>query len=1066
MTLTPPLIQRRTGLLLLALWMPLAPLRADEQAPAAPRELLRDALYAEEVTRDATKAAAHYEKVLELYEAQQPFAATALFRLAEVRRKQGNKEEAAKLYQRLIREFPAAEVEGKLARENLAAMGNPAATVPDADSPASDDEESKELRRLQELARSSPDLARDPKLLTTAASKGQTRVIAFLIDSGLDPREQPALEYAARSGNLKAVELLIAKGCDPAKSPHDQALVEAVKMKFRSIVEVLLKSGADANRTRKFTDRETGRESSTMSPLHYAAARNDEAMCRLLIEHGADLNFMPELCYRDAGGSRSGDEKPVGTPLHQALASEYAATTNLPAMLIKAGAKPGLPAAVTGITPLHLAAAGSNLPMLRLLLEAGVPVNAQVNPLPPVSNGQGQNRPTSLYSGGLTALDLAVEHGSREAIDLLLDKGADPNLATDYGVNALGYALSKSRDLISLLLQRGAKPDSPQLLIESLGGDLEIVKQFLDAGADPNKISTRYGKNAIQWAIDQGNSSAEVVQLLLDHGAEVDKGLLSAVRNSSPEVRRLLWERFILPDLLERPAITLTNRENSGSTWTPAKREGEGDPPQLEALLLDTPSLPYYYIGNSSIAYLPEVITIHRREKDGSIKKLPARIDGSAPMPKLEWGDVVDLALDPSIKNYRAIEPRMTSDKAEMSPETYWKLHQHLVVPISLHLDPTGPARPFTLRGDRLVYHPGEAVAPIAPVGVLSKLIWSRVQPLALSIRRAGWPEIRIEKGSAQADTFLFQAGDEVTPVYPGGGLAELENKARDGVATLTVPGTTFAKTWPANHPPTAPSLMEVIADLYASWPGSVLGKLPEESSAARWGIIAARQQGERVTVPLWYNGNSGDTLAIPAIPEHPDFSKIRIHRRAADGKESILEIDLTKAFAATTAATTREEAARHDVMLQAGDLIELPLLQGGAPWKGFNEAQALFIGKLLNGVFQYTDGNGTLRRKTLLWQPVQWFDSAGGSVPMPPEQGVSSTLARHQDFLGGDSNPEVSRGSSSELYHLSADFFIRDGDRMVTGNITEAPQPNLQQQLPNAPQVPQPRPPRPRVRQ
>ena len=85
--------------------------------------LLRDSLYEEEATRDLTKAAAGYEALLAAWNEVRPTAAAALFRLAEVRRKQDRKEEAVGLYERLLREFPEMEVQGRMARENLAALG-------------------------------------------------------------------------------------------------------------------------------------------------------------------------------------------------------------------------------------------------------------------------------------------------------------------------------------------------------------------------------------------------------------------------------------------------------------------------------------------------------------------------------------------------------------------------------------------------------------------------------------------------------------------------------------------------------------------------------------------------------------------------------------------------------------------------------------------------------------------------------------------------------------------------------------------------------------------------------
>ncbi|MDQ3625055.1 MAG: tetratricopeptide repeat protein, partial [Verrucomicrobiota bacterium] len=79
-------------------------------APAAAtkdlRQLLQDGLFEEEANRDLEKASAAYGALIEQYSQQRAFAATALFRLAEIRGKQGNKAEAIALHQRLLAEFP------------------------------------------------------------------------------------------------------------------------------------------------------------------------------------------------------------------------------------------------------------------------------------------------------------------------------------------------------------------------------------------------------------------------------------------------------------------------------------------------------------------------------------------------------------------------------------------------------------------------------------------------------------------------------------------------------------------------------------------------------------------------------------------------------------------------------------------------------------------------------------------------------------------------------------------------------------------------------------------------
>ncbi|MGI8604480.1 MAG: tetratricopeptide repeat protein [Verrucomicrobiales bacterium] len=87
------------------------------------RQLLQQALFEEEATRNLDKAAEAYDALLNAYQGQQQLAATALFRLAEVRRKQGRNIDAIALYQKLVAEFPNAEPQAKMSRENLSALG-------------------------------------------------------------------------------------------------------------------------------------------------------------------------------------------------------------------------------------------------------------------------------------------------------------------------------------------------------------------------------------------------------------------------------------------------------------------------------------------------------------------------------------------------------------------------------------------------------------------------------------------------------------------------------------------------------------------------------------------------------------------------------------------------------------------------------------------------------------------------------------------------------------------------------------------------------------------------------
>ena len=114
-----------------------------------PAELLREGLFEEEANRDPGKAAAAYAGVIELYDAQRTFAATAMFRLAEVRAAQDNKAEATSLYQRLLTEFPNQDPLAKLSRERLAALGAPAPVPAGSPPNAPADEEGKMLAQYE-----------------------------------------------------------------------------------------------------------------------------------------------------------------------------------------------------------------------------------------------------------------------------------------------------------------------------------------------------------------------------------------------------------------------------------------------------------------------------------------------------------------------------------------------------------------------------------------------------------------------------------------------------------------------------------------------------------------------------------------------------------------------------------------------------------------------------------------------------------------------------------------------------------------------------------------------------
>ncbi len=203
----------------------LAALPVCAQQSTDSKTLLQQALFAEEAEQLLDKAAEGYERIIGNYAVERGFAVVAIYRLAEVRRKQARDDEAAKLYQRILSEFPDSDPQARLSAESLKAMGIAVATPNDLEIP-NDPDEDKELRRLMTLVGNSPgrvweDVPQrqnsDLSPLANAANKGWLRVATWLLDhlegGGDNPLERGwPLYRAAENGHLDLCRLLHARG--------------------------------------------------------------------------------------------------------------------------------------------------------------------------------------------------------------------------------------------------------------------------------------------------------------------------------------------------------------------------------------------------------------------------------------------------------------------------------------------------------------------------------------------------------------------------------------------------------------------------------------------------------------------------------------------------------------------------------------------------------------------------------------------------------------------------------------------------------------------------------------
>ena len=139
--------------------------------------------------------------------------------------------------------------------------------------------------------------------------------------------------------------------------------------------------------------------------------------------------------------------------------------------------------------------------------------------------------PNVTDADGKTLLHHAAENGHMESMGLLLEAGADKDLATlDTGATALHLAFQNAQaEVVRLLIEARADSnrartdtgETPMYLAVGYGFIAKIVQLLIKARADSSKAWTDTGATPIFRAAESGN--IELVRLLIEAAADSNK---------------------------------------------------------------------------------------------------------------------------------------------------------------------------------------------------------------------------------------------------------------------------------------------------------------------------------------------------------------------------------------------------------------------------------------------------------------------------------------------------------------------------------------------------------------
>ena len=324
-------------------------------------------------------------------------------------------------------------------------------------------------------------------LLYMASADGNHSIVSSLLQHGADPNQvvisnhYSPLIVASAKGHIKIVETLLKANVliDHRTLHGSTALYKACEQGHAVVVEMLLKQGANPNYLSKVEG------IVKLSPLAIAYQNGHFCLIPPLLEVNANPNT-----YN----------------IHlEPLIYTVSADNNQPVLLwlLKYGVDPNLVEAKNHVTSLIIASAKGHKKIVETLLEENVQINRRA-------------------LDGSTALYRACENGHFDVVEMLLIKGANPNVPDKSMPNISPLTIVYQNgyvSLIPLLLQANADPNTYNVHFEPLiytvccDNNQTLLYWLLEYGANPNLVELK--NQCSPLIVASANGYLEIVRTLL-----------------------------------------------------------------------------------------------------------------------------------------------------------------------------------------------------------------------------------------------------------------------------------------------------------------------------------------------------------------------------------------------------------------------------------------------------------------------------------------------------------------------------------------------------------------------